>query len=107
MIAGDRLHNLPAHLPSLIGREDAVVGVRDALLHNRTGLLTLTGVGGSGKTRLALAVAQAVLDAAEFEAGVWLADLASISDPQLVAAVVASSVGVREQPGRPLRDTLL
>jgi predicted ATPase len=105
--AATRLHNLPAHLPSLIGREDAMEAVRSSLLQAERGLLTLTGTGGTGKTRLALAVAAALVDGADFPDGVWLADLAPVGDALLVAGVVASSVGVQEQPGRPIRETLI
>jgi predicted ATPase len=67
-------------------------------------LLTLTGPGGSGKTRLALAVAGDV--AYEFEDGVWWVALASLSDPELVPQAVASILEVRERAGRPLTGTL-
>ena len=103
----DRLTNLPVHLPSLIGREEAIAQVRERLLDAERGLLTLTGTGGSGKTSLALAVAREVLDSMEFPDGVWLAELAPLSDALLVPGAIASSVGVKEQTGRPIRDTLL
>ena len=103
----DRLTNLPAHLPSLIGREDAIAQVRERLLDAERGLLTLTGTGGSGKTSLALAVAREVLDSMEFPDGVWLAELAPLGDALLVPGAIASAVGVKEQTGRPIRDTLL
>ena len=67
-------------------------------------MLTLTGTGGSGKTRLALAVAFEVAE--DYEDGVWLVELASLSDPELVPRAVASVLGAREQPGRPLIETL-
>src|ERR1700682_2331986 len=76
-----RSNNLPAHLPSLIGREEAVEDVRSRLLEAERGVLTLTGTGGSGKTRLALAVAAEVLDRVEFPDGIWLAELAPLRDP--------------------------
>ncbi|HET6316876.1 MAG TPA: protein kinase, partial [Chloroflexota bacterium] len=100
-------HNVPAHLPSIIGREAALDTVRERLLRDGCGLLTLTGVGGCGKTRLALGVAAAALDGIEFPDGVWFADLAPLRDPLLVPGAVAASVGVQEQPARPIRDTLL
>jgi len=67
-------------------------------------LLTLTGPGGCGKTRLALAVAFEVMEG--FEGGVWLVELASLSDPDLVPQTVASTLGVREAQDRPLIETL-
>jgi len=103
----DRATNLPVHLPSLIGRDEAIALVRDRLLQAERGLLTLTGTGGSGKTSLALAVAREVLDSMEFPDGVWLAELAPLSDALLVPGAIASSVGVKEQAGRPIRETLL
>jgi predicted ATPase/DNA-binding CsgD family transcriptional regulator len=96
-------HNLPAHLPSLIGRDEMLSEVADRVL--KEGLLTLAGTGGSGKTRLAISVAASVLD--DFPDGVWLAELAPLADPELVPSLVATSVGVREQTGRPIRDTLI
>jgi predicted ATPase/DNA-binding CsgD family transcriptional regulator len=103
----DRATNVPAHLPSLIGREEAIGLVRDRLLEAERGLLTLTGTGGSGKTRLALAIAHELLDSREFPDGVWLAELAPVGDALLVPGAIAVGVGVKEQPGRPIRDTLL
>ena len=69
-----------------------------------TRLLTLTGSGGCGKTRLALAVASELVEG--FEDGVWMVELASLADPSLVPQAVASTLGVREQPGRSLTETL-
>jgi predicted ATPase len=102
-----RSNNLPAHLPSLIGREEALGSLRERLLQAERGVLTLTGTGGSGKTRLALAVATELVDWSGFPDGVWLAELAPLVDPLLVPGVVAASVGVKEQPGRAIRDTLI
>ncbi len=94
--------NLPLQLTSFVGREREMAQVRELLEDNR--LLTLTGPGGSGKTRLALAVAWGVGQG--FEDGVWLVELASLSDPELVPQAVASVLGVRETPGTPLVDSL-
>ena len=69
-----------------------------------TRLLTLTGSGGCGKTRLALAVAREVVGS--FEDGVWLVDLAPLADPSLVPQALASTLGAREQPARSLSETL-
>ncbi len=69
-----------------------------------TRLLTLTGAGGCGKTRLALEAARDLIGA--YRDGVWLIELAPLSDPTLIAQAVASALGVREQPGRSLLQTL-
>ncbi|HLY23993.1 MAG TPA: LuxR C-terminal-related transcriptional regulator [bacterium] len=95
-------HNLPAQLTSFIGREREIAEVRRFL--STTRLLTLTGAGGAGKSRLAFQVAAEALD--DFADGVWTAELAPIADPTLVAQAVASALDVPEQPGRPLTDTL-
>ena len=96
-------NNLPTQLSSFIGRERAMAELKSLL--STTRLLTLSGAGGSGKTRLALQVATTLL--AEFEHGVWWVELASLTDPVLVPQQVASSLGLSEQPGRSLMDTLI
>ena len=96
------LHGLPAALTSFIGREHTVREVAGLLQEYR--LVTVTGPGGAGKTRLAGEVARQV--AARFADGVWLAELAPVRDPEQVAAVVAMALGVREQPGAPAARTL-
>src|SRR5579864_7843841 len=103
----NRSNNLPAHLPSLIGRDEAVQSVSSSLLEPGRGVLTLTGTGGCGKTCLALAVATGVLEWVGFPDGIWLVELAPVGDPLLVAGVVAASMGIKELSGRPIRDTLL
>ena len=95
-------HNLPLELSSFVGREKELAEVKRLLENNR--LLTLTGSGGCGKTRLALAVASELVEA--FEDGVWLVDLAPLADPALVPQAVASTLGVREQSGRILTEIL-
>lgn len=97
-----RPHNLPVQLTRFIGREGEIVEVCALLAHNR--LLTLAGAGGCGKTRLALQVAAHVLD--EYPDGVWLAELAAVSDAEVVPRTVAAAVRVREEQGRPIADTL-
>ncbi len=99
-----RRHNLPLQLTSFVGREREIREVK-ALLGG-TRLLTLTGVGGVGKTRMALQVAADVLD--EFPDGVWVVELGRISNPALIPHSVASAVGaLEEQGGRPLTETLI
>ncbi len=95
-------NNLPQQLTSFIGREREMADVRRLLFTTR--LLTLTGSGGCGKTRLALQVAAELAES--FKDGVWLVELAPLSDPALVPQTVASALHVREQPGRPLLATL-
>jgi predicted ATPase/class 3 adenylate cyclase len=96
-------NNLPVQITSFIGRESEIAEVKALLATTR--LLTLTGPGGTGKTRLSLQVAADVLDV--FPDGAWLVEFAPLSDPGLVPQTVGSSWGVREQPGRPLMDTLI
>ncbi|HET9000843.1 MAG TPA: adenylate/guanylate cyclase domain-containing protein [bacterium] len=95
-------NNLPVQLTSFIGREREKAEVRRLLSSTR--FLTLTGSGGEGKTRLALQVAAEGLEG--FPDGVWLVELAVLSDPSLVPKAVASALGVPEQPGRSLTETL-
>ena len=95
--------NLPLQLTSFVGREREMAEIEKLLVESR--LLTLTGPGGSGKTRLALAMASEL--AGRFEDGVWLVQLAPLSDPDLVPQAVASVLGVRETPGTPLVETLM
>jgi predicted ATPase/DNA-binding NarL/FixJ family response regulator len=96
-------NNLPLELSSFVGREKELSEVKRVLEDTR--LLTLTGSGGCGKTRLALEAAAGVL-AEGFEDGVWLVELAPLADPSLVAQAVAFTIKVREQPGRSLTETL-
>lgn len=97
------LHNLPTPLSTFIGRERELADVRELLSAHR--LVTLTGAGGSGKTRLSLKVAQDLVG--EFEHGIWFIELASIFDPAFVPQTVASALNIRERAGQPLMDTLL
>jgi predicted ATPase/DNA-binding XRE family transcriptional regulator len=98
----EELNNLPAQLSSFIGREQELAEVRSLLPTTR--LLTLTGAGGVGKTRLALRVATDV--DSEYRDGVWLVDLAPLADPLLVPKALALALDVQEQAGRPLIETL-
>ena len=95
-------NNLPRQLTSFIGREKAIAEV--TVLLAKTHLLTLTGSGGCGKTRLALQVAAGVLD--QYPAGVWLVELAALSDPALVPQTVAAALGLSEQAGKTFVQTL-
>src|SRR5215217_597888 len=99
--AGGR-HNLPLARTSFIGRERETLEIKRLLAMTRP--LTLTGAGGSGKTRLALKVASELAGA--YPDGTWLVELASLSEPELVPQVVAQALRVREQPGRSLVETL-
>lgn len=96
-------NNFPLQVTEFVGRDDDVQAVESAL--NKGRLVTLTGAGGVGKTRLALEVCAELLD--QFSGGAWLVDLASVSDPALIGTVTASALGVREQPPRPITDTLV
>ncbi|WP_346012035.1 BTAD domain-containing putative transcriptional regulator, partial [Streptomyces sp. SID3343] len=95
--AARTLGNLPAALTELVGREDAVSEVGDAVDHAR--LVTLTGPGGVGKTRLALAVAEGIAD--RFPDGVWLVELAGQRHPDEVelAEAIATALGIRDENG--------
>jgi predicted ATPase/class 3 adenylate cyclase len=95
-----RPNNLPLQLTSFVGREAEMAEVRRLL--SQTRLLTLTGAGGTGKTRLALQVAGEVLT--EYRDGAFFADLASVTDPALVPSAVAAALGVPEEPGRPILE---
>lgn len=100
---GSRLNNLPPQLNRLVGREQERVEVKGLIAANR--LVILTGAGGVGKSRLAFAAAEDL--AGSFSDGVWLVDLAPLSDPRLVLQSVGSILGVREMPARPLTDLVV
>jgi predicted ATPase/class 3 adenylate cyclase/DNA-binding CsgD family transcriptional regulator len=96
-------HNLPVQLTSFIGREAEMAELHRLLSDNR--LVTLTGAGGAGKTRLALQVAAEMLT--EFPAGVWQVDLAPLTDPTVVTIAVARALGLPDEPGRSTVETLI
>ncbi|HEX2740529.1 MAG TPA: BTAD domain-containing putative transcriptional regulator, partial [Rubrobacter sp.] len=98
-----RTHNLPAVRTKLVGREREMLEIKRELAMTR--LLTLTGVGGSGKTRLALEVARDLTGA--YPDGVWLAELAPLSEGMLVPGAVAEALGIKERAGQSLVDTLV
>ncbi len=95
--------NLPASLTSFIGREKEVAEVRDLITSQR--VVTLTGPGGTGKTRLATEAASGLIDA--FADGVWLIELAPLADAALVPHTLASTLGLRETGGRPIVTALI
>jgi predicted ATPase/DNA-binding CsgD family transcriptional regulator len=102
-VATQTLNNLPAQVSSFIGRDGELAEVRALVGSWR--LVTLTGTGGAGKTRLALQVAAALADGAAD--GVWFADLAPLGDPDQVAVTVADVLGVCQEPDRAVLDALV
>ena len=94
--------NLPQQLSSLVGRENLVTEVAELVRSAR--LVTLSGVGGVGKTRLALEVGAEV--AGEFPDGVWMVELASVADPASVPAAIATALGITPQGDTPLLETV-
>jgi predicted ATPase/transcriptional regulator with XRE-family HTH domain len=96
--------NLPTPLTALIGRAHEIEHVCALLCTPATRLVTLTGPGGTGKTRLALHIGAQLLD--DFPDGVWLVELARLADPVLVPQSIAEVLDVREEPGRQLSITL-
>jgi predicted ATPase/class 3 adenylate cyclase len=96
-------NNLPHALTAFIGRERELAEARSLIASHR--LVTVVGMGGLGKTRLALHAAAAALD--DFPDGVWLVELAAIEDPRRVAQAVASALGVREEAASTLEEALL
>lgn len=98
-----RRGSLPELLTSFVGRREELAEIPDVLAQTR--LLTLTGPGGSGKTRLSIQVGSMLQDA--FEDGVFFVPLAPIEDPELVVPTIAEVLGVEEDPGRPPLETLI
>jgi predicted ATPase/class 3 adenylate cyclase len=96
-------NNLPTLATSFVGRAQELAEVEKLVRGAR--LVTITGVGGAGKTRLALQVAASM--SGEYPGGTWLVELAAITDPDLVVSATATALGVAEQPGRPVIESLI
>ncbi len=96
------LNNLPHQVTSFIGRETEITAVKSLL--GRTRLLTLTGSGGCGKTRLGLQVAAEALES--YPDGAWFVELAPLADPMLVPQTLAQALRLAEEPGKPVTQTL-
>jgi predicted ATPase/class 3 adenylate cyclase len=99
-----QLTNLPTQLTPFVGREREIAAVLGLLRNPDVHLVTLTGAGGTGKTRLSLQVAAEILD--EFEHGVWFVELASITNPELVLPTIASTLKVKEVTGTTIEQSL-
>jgi predicted ATPase/class 3 adenylate cyclase len=96
-------HNLPTQLTSFIGREKEMAEVKQALAEHR--LVTLTGSGGAGKTRLSLQVAADSLD--QFPSGIWFVELAPLTDPDLIPQTILTATGIQTQQGKSALDGLI
>ncbi|KAA1248928.1 LuxR family transcriptional regulator [Mycobacterium simiae] len=95
-------HNLPAQLTKFVGRQSEMAELRQLAMGNR--LVTLTGTGGAGKTRLAVEVTSQL--STEFPDGAWYIELAPVTDPAVVLVTVAHTLGLPDQPGRSIVNTL-
>jgi predicted ATPase len=96
-------HNLPTQVTSFVGRQMERIELGTLLTDQR--LVTVVGAGGAGKTRLAVEVAGTHIES--YPDGVWFVDVATVTDPGLVAFAVAAVFGLRPEPGRPMTDTLV
>lgn len=96
-------NNLPIQLTSFVGREKEIQEIKILLEKNR--LVTLTGIGGTGKTRLSLQVAAEILD--QYKDGVWFVELAPLSDPSLLTRTVAEVLKIAEVPNLPIQDAVI
>ena len=101
---GSHPTNLPARLQPLIGRDTELAALTELLITDDVSLVTLTGPGGTGKTRLALAMGAELLSS--FADGVFFTDLSALTDADLVIPHIAATLSLRETPGRSLTETL-
>lgn len=97
------INNLPVSITSFVGREKEIEEVKYLISTKR--LLTISGTGGAGKTRLAIQVAAELVD--QFETGGWFIDLAPVSDPGMVAQYILNALGIREESGHTPLGTLI
>jgi len=102
--SGERHGNIPTLVTPLIGREKEVDSIRDLLMSPGVRLVTLTGPGGVGKTSLAIQIATNISNS--FKVGIYFVSLATVRDPSLVMAVIAETIGVREELSGPLFERL-
>ena len=93
-------NNLPAEMSSFVGREKEIADLKEILSDSKVRLVTITGAGGMGKTRLAQRVAAEMID--NYTDGVWLVELVSLSDQTFVPQAVAQTLSIREEPGQSL-----
>ena len=96
--------NLPSQPTPLVDRDKELETLSKLLLQESVRLVTLSGTGGTGKTRLAIELAARVMD--EFPSGTFLVNLAQVIDPTLVVAAIVSTLGIIENPGKPIEQTL-
>ena len=101
--AEEKKHNLPVSATSFVGRENEIKEVRNLLLKNR--LVTITGSGGCGKTRLSQEIAASLLE--QYKDGVWFIDLAPVTDPNLVAKEIIQVLKIQEESNKAIIDTLI
>ena len=97
-------NNLTENLSRLVGREKEIAEIENLLRREDIRLVTMTGVGGAGKTRLAQAVAERALQ--DFSDGVFFVELAAITNPELVASTIAQTLGAKEAGGKPILEVL-
>ena len=97
-----RPNNIPIQLSSFVGREEVMNQLKDLIRQSR--LLTISGSGGSGKTRLAMQVGADIID--DFENGVYISELASVSDPAFILQTIINSLGIKEEAGKTLKDSV-